>query len=175
MADLTYGNVGKCQHFLWYMQLMFVCLQVTPCHYHLYADLSEGIELLNCLWGIRCRVCVKGSDNSLNYLLFNIWGCVSSAYLILLWWLQECVLYFVTIIKSEVWIINHCLGLGHEIIVGAVCLTVLLRSWCVALLAHTPNTYSFRQRTYIKKSSMNITCSPSAQFHCLEMIDAIWQ
>ena len=51
---------------------------------------------------------------SLNYLLFNIWGCVSSAYSILLWWSWECVLYLIIILKSEVWIINHCLGLGHK-------------------------------------------------------------
>ena len=38
---------------------------------------------------------------------------MSSAYPILLWWSWECVLYLIIIIKSEVWIINHCLGLGH--------------------------------------------------------------
>ena len=37
--------------------VVFVCLQTTPSHYHHYADLSEGIELLKCLSGICCRVC----------------------------------------------------------------------------------------------------------------------
>ena len=32
------------------------------------------------------------------------------------------------IIKPEVWIINHCLGLGHETMVCAVCLTMFLSS-----------------------------------------------
>ena len=54
--------------------------------------------------------------------------CVFSLhmYLILLWWSRECVRNLIIIIKSEVWIINHCLGLGHETMVCAVCLTVFL-------------------------------------------------
>ena len=61
--------------------------------------------------------------------IFTIWGCVSSAYPILLWWSRECVLYLIIIIKPEVWIINHCLGLGHETMVCAVCLTMFLCSF----------------------------------------------
>ena len=33
------------------------------------------------------------------------------------------------IIKSEVWTITHCLGLGHETIVCAVCLSIFLCMW----------------------------------------------
>ena len=69
---------------------------------------------------------ILNKDNSLNYLLFNIWGCVSSAYPFLLWWSWECVLYLIIIIKPEVWIINHCIGLGHETKVCAICLTMFL-------------------------------------------------
>ena len=58
--------------------------------------------------------------------IFTIWGCVSSAYPIL-WWSRECVLYLI-IIKPEVWIINHCLGLGRETMVCTVCLTMFLRN-----------------------------------------------
>ena len=60
--------------------------------------------------------------------IFTIRGCVSSAYPIL-WWSRECVLYLIIIIKPEVWIINHCLGLGHETMVCAVCLTMFLWWW----------------------------------------------
>ena len=28
------------------LQVVFVCLQITPSYYHHYADLSEGIELI---------------------------------------------------------------------------------------------------------------------------------
>ena len=40
------------------LQVVFVCLQITPYHYHHCADSSEGIELIKCLSGICCRVCV---------------------------------------------------------------------------------------------------------------------
>ena len=39
---------------------------------------------------------------------------------------RECVLYPIIIIQSEVWFINYCLGLGHETMVRAVCLTMFL-------------------------------------------------
>ena len=37
------------------------------------------------------------------------------------------VLYHIIIIKSEVWTINHYLGLGHETMVCAVCLAMYLK------------------------------------------------
>ena len=61
--------------------------------------------------------------------LYSLYGAVYSAYPILLWWSRECVLYLIIIIKPEVWIINHCLGLGHETMVCAVCLTMF---FCVS-------------------------------------------
>ena len=36
------------------------------------------------------------------------------------------ILYLIIIIKSEVWTITHCLGLGHETMVSAVCLSIFL-------------------------------------------------
>ena len=38
------------------------------------------------------------------------------------------ILCLIIIIKSEVWTITHCSGLGHETMVSAVCLSVFLRS-----------------------------------------------
>ena len=62
------------------LQVVFVCLQITQSLYHHYADSTEGFELIKCLPGICCRVCVQDWDYSRNYLSFNIWSCVSSAY-----------------------------------------------------------------------------------------------
>ena len=61
-----------------------VHLYITLCHYHHYGDLSEIIEILKWLSGryMLSSVC----PNFLNYLLFNIWGYVPSAYSFLLWW-----------------------------------------------------------------------------------------
>ena len=61
----------------------------------------------------------------LSYSLCNIWGCVFSVYQFPLWWLREYTLCLINIIKSEVWAIIHCLGLGHETMVCAVCLCIL--------------------------------------------------
>ena len=38
------------------------------------------------------------------------------------------ILCLIIIIKSEVWTVTHCLGLGHETMVSAVCLSIFLYS-----------------------------------------------
>ena len=38
--------------------VVFVCLHIILPHYHKYAELSEGIELLKCLSGTFCLECV---------------------------------------------------------------------------------------------------------------------
>ena len=49
------------------------------------------------------------------------------------------ILFLIIIIKSEVWTINHCLGLGHETMVSAVCLFIFL--WHEKLLCIGPNCW----------------------------------
>ena len=49
-----------------------------------------------------------------------------SVYPFPLWWLREYTLCLIIIIKPEVWTIIHCLGLGHETMVCAVCLFIFL-------------------------------------------------
>ena len=39
------------------LQIVFVCLYITPSHYHHYANLSADIELIKCLSDMFCRVC----------------------------------------------------------------------------------------------------------------------
>ena len=39
------------------LQIVFVCLYITPSHYYHCANLSENIELMKCLSDIFCRVC----------------------------------------------------------------------------------------------------------------------
>ena len=38
-------------------KIVFVCLYITPAHYHHCANLSEDIELIKCLSDIFCQVC----------------------------------------------------------------------------------------------------------------------
>ena len=77
-----------------------------------------------CLSGRCFRVCVWDSVNAHNYLVFNIWDCVSSGYPIALQWFWECIFYLIITIKSWIWIIDHCLGLFHEAMICAVCLAM---------------------------------------------------
>ena len=46
------------------------------------------------------------------------------------------ILCLIFIIKSEVWTITHCLGLGHETMVSSVCLSIFLWICDVAGLLH---------------------------------------
>ena len=71
------------------LQIVFVCLYITPSHYHHCANLSVDIELMKCLPDISCRVCEWDWAYSLKYPLFNIWGCMFSVYPIPSWWLRE--------------------------------------------------------------------------------------
>ena len=41
------------------LQVVFVCLQITPSHYHHYADSSEGIELIKCFRHMLPSVCLR--------------------------------------------------------------------------------------------------------------------
>ena len=50
--------------------------------------------------------------------------CVFSLPLSLVMIVKVCVLHVIIIIKSQVWTICHCLGLGHETIICALCLSM---------------------------------------------------
>ena len=49
------------------------------------------------------------------------------------------ILFLIIIIKSEVWTITHCLGLCHETMVCAVCLSIFFRMWLVYIFTHNTN------------------------------------
>ena len=106
------------------LRIVFVFLYIISSHHHHCANLSEDIELLKCLPDIFCRVCEWDKAYSLSYPLYNIWGCVFAVHPFPLWWLRGYIRCLIIIIKSEVWTITHCLGLGHETKVCAVCLSI---------------------------------------------------
>ena len=66
------------------------------------------------------------SQMSISYPLYNMWGCVFSVYPFPWWLLREYLPCLLIISKSEIWTITHCLGLGHEKMVFAVCLSIFL-------------------------------------------------
>ena len=114
--------------------IVFIWLHITLPHFHL--------KVLN-FWNacqVHSVVCVSNIESVLSVIsTCNIWGCVYSAYLFLLWWLSEYVhlllllssnrirtFYLIIITKSEAWPIYNCLG--HETMVCVVCLCILFLS-----------------------------------------------
>ena len=96
----------------------------------LFADytisLSSLCRLIWRYWTTNMLVkCVSKIETILAIIFLSIYGAVCLQ--LTLSWLWKCVLYLIIIIKSEVWIVNHCLGLGHETMVCAVCLNMFLR------------------------------------------------
>ena len=55
------------------LQIVLVCLYSTPSHYHHYAYLSEGIELIKCQSDIFCRVCkIKHILSVIHYTICGV-------------------------------------------------------------------------------------------------------
>ena len=83
--------------------VVFVCLHITLPHYHHYADISEGIELLKCLSGRFCLECVSKVESSSQLSFMQYMGlCVFSLPISLMIIVRIRVLYVIIIIKSEV-------------------------------------------------------------------------
>ena len=66
--------------------------------------------------------------NILSVIHYTIYGvlCFQFAHYLCDDWDNIYPLSYIIIIKSEVWIITHCLGLAHETMVCAVCLSIFL-------------------------------------------------
>ena len=108
------------------LKIVFVCLYITPSHYHHFANLSEDIELIICLWDIFCRG-VSKIRHILSVIHYTIRGAVCFQFTHFLVMIERIyMLCLIIIIKSEVWTITHFLGLGHDTMVCAVCLFVFL-------------------------------------------------
>ena len=140
--------------------VVFVCLHTTLPNYHHYADLSEGIELLKCLPGTFCLECVSKIKPILSIICHAIHGAVRIQLTHFSYDdLRIRVLYFIIIIKSEVWPVCHCLGLGHETVVCAVCRFIFLSHTHLYFLTYNYFTYLMREifrkdRNFISETTM---------------------
>ena len=66
----------------------------------------------------------------------------------------------IIIIKSEVWTITYCLGLGHYTMVFAVCLSIFFWSGVMSILPLYPSSNWARQKLLNYFSTQNSTLNP---------------
>ena len=122
---------------LWWIQIVgyvmacrsysFVC----TLHHLIIIIVQTYLQTLN-LWNV-CQIyfveCVSKIEHILVVIHYSIYGAVCFQFTQFPrdgW--ENILLCLVIIIKSEVWTIIHCLGLGHETMVCAVCLFIFLFS-----------------------------------------------
>ena len=115
------------------LQIVLVCLYSTPSHNHHCANLSKDIELSKCLSDIFFE-CVRLSIFSQLSIVQYVGLCVFSLPIYLVMIGSIYILCLIIIIKSEVWTITHCWGLGHKTIVCAVCLSIFLSSSSIVII-----------------------------------------
>ena len=144
------------------LQIVFVCLYITPSHYH---------HCANCIWRHRTY------KMPVRYNLSSVWVWLSMfSQLSIIQYVGLCVfslpisfvmieriyiLCLIIIIKSEVWTITHCLGLGHETMVCVVCLSVF--SWNYrSMLFFKKDVWVLKHMLRLKAQEMEI----SASFRC---------
>ena len=138
------------------LQIVLVCLYSTPSHYHHCANLSGGIWIYKMpVRYILSSVCVRLNIFSPLSIIQYVGLYVFSLPISLVMIERIYILCLIIIIKSEVWTITHCLGLGHETMVSAVCLSILLwmspdftdeqstlvqvMTWCRQAASHYPS------------------------------------
>ena len=85
------------------LEIIFVCLYITPSHYHHCANLSEDFELIKCLSDIFCQMCVSKIRHILSVINYTIRGAVCFQFTHFLVMIERIyILNLIIIIKSEV-------------------------------------------------------------------------
>ena len=109
------------------LQIIFVYLYITPSHYHHCANFIWRH------WTYKMPVRYNLSSVWVRLSIFSQWCiiqyvrlCVSSLPISFMMIARIYILCLIIIIKSEIWTITHCLGLGHKTMVCAVCLSIFL-------------------------------------------------
>ena len=107
------------------LQIVFACLYITPSHYHHCA------KFIWRHWTYKMPVRYDLSSVTLSIfsqlsIIQYVGLCVFSLPISFVRIERIYILCLIIIIKSEVWTITHCLGLGHETVVCAVCLSIFL-------------------------------------------------
>ena len=125
---------------LTYLQIVLGCLYITPSQYHHCADFIwrhwtyNKMPVRYNLSSVWVRLSIFSQLSIIQYVGL----CVFSMPIPFV--MTETIYILcpsIIIIKSEVWTITHCLGLGHETMVCAVCLSIFLWNGSEFNLAQT--------------------------------------
>ena len=109
------------------LQIVFVCLYITPSHYYhrasfIWTHWTNKMPVRYSLSSVWVRLSIFSQLSIIKYVGL----CVFSLPIPFLMIERIYILCLIIIIKSEVWTITHCLGLGHETMVCAVYLSIFL-------------------------------------------------
>ena len=109
------------------LQIVFVCLYITPSHYHHCANFiwkhwTYKMPVRYNLSSVWVRLSIFSQLSIIQYVGLCVFSLPISFVMIE----RIYILCLIIIIKSEVWTITHCLGLGHETMVCALCLSIFL-------------------------------------------------
>ena len=102
------------------LQIVFVCLYITPSHYHHCANLSEDIELIRyILSSVWVRLNIFSKLSIIQYMGLCVFSLPISLVMI-----ER--IYTLSYYHRQIGSMIHCLGLGHETMVCAVCFSIFL-------------------------------------------------
>ena len=112
------------------LQIIVVYLYITPSHYHHCANFiwrhwTYKMPVRYSLSSVWVRLSIFSQLSIIQYVGLCVFSLPISVVMIE----RIYILCLIIIIKSEIWTITHCLGLGHETMVCAVCLSICLFLW----------------------------------------------
>ena len=101
------------------------CLYSTPSHYHhIWRHWTYKMTVRYILSSVWLRLSIVSPLSIIQYVGLYVLSLPISLVMIEIIY----ILCLIIITKSEVWTITHCLGLGHETMVSAVCLSIFFCS-----------------------------------------------
>ena len=121
---------------LWCVQIFGYALACISCsfictvHHLIIIIVQTYLKSLNLKKA--CQIyfvkCVSNIKDILSAIRYTIWGaiCFQFTHFSCDDWENIYILCLIITIKSKEWTITHCLGLGHETMVSAVCLSIFL-------------------------------------------------
>ena len=96
---------------------------------HIWRHWTYNMPVRYILSSVRVRLSIFSQLSIIQSIIQYLGLCVFSLPTSLVMIGRICILCLIIIIKSEVWTITHCLGISHETMVCAVCLSIFI---CIA-------------------------------------------